>query len=243
MKRLNLDSEDDWTRLALLHRYAQVGHCVNGVTHDINNLLGAAMAYAELASLDTQITPETARMLDQIVDGITKCSVLIKSLTSIARKDRPDINLASPDKIMEEVLLLRDYELKMAQITVEKDFDGEIPSLPVDLPKMKLAFILLLMNAQEALRDKSERRIRMSAGKTPEGAYIELWDSGGGLDPEIVEEAFEPLTTFWPDGQHMGMGLYMARQIAALHGGDLTYSSDGGFRMTLKRDNGLRDQY
>ncbi|MDP1662455.1 MAG: cytochrome c3 family protein [Phycisphaerales bacterium] len=42
---------------------------MNGVTHDINNLLGAAMAYAELAALDPNLSPETTRMMGQIVDG------------------------------------------------------------------------------------------------------------------------------------------------------------------------------
>ena len=47
MDSFDPDSEQCKARLVQLHRYAQVGKCVNGVTHDINNLLGAAMAYAE----------------------------------------------------------------------------------------------------------------------------------------------------------------------------------------------------
>ena len=127
MEGINLESEDDLARLTHLHRYAQVGLCVNGVTHDINNLLGAAMAYAELAGLDPNLAPETARMMSQIVDGVSRCSQLIKSLTSIARRDRQDINLASPEQVMKEMLQLRDYELKMGQITLETDLDVQIP--------------------------------------------------------------------------------------------------------------------
>lgn len=239
MEGINLESDDDLARLTHLHRYAQVGLCVNGVTHDINNLLGAAMAYAELAGLDPNLAPETARMMSQIVDGVSRCSQLIKSLTSIARRDRQDINLASPEQVMKEMLQLRDYELKMGQITLETDLDVQIPSLPLDLPKVKLAFLFLLVNAEEALRDKNPRQLKVSAGATDDGAYVEIWDSGGGLAPAQIETAFEPLVSFWPEGNHLGMGLCAARKVAEMHDGVLSYSPEGGFRMTFKRENRL----
>lgn len=237
MEAFNVDSAEDMARLLQLHRYAQVGRCVNGVTHDVNNLLGAAMAYAELASLDENISPETAKMLSQIVDGVTKCSALVKSLTSIARRERPDVNLAPLDRVLDEMLLLRDYEMKMEQITVEKAYDSPFPSLPVDLPKLKLAIVFLLMNAQEALRGKQTRVMRLRARRVTDGAFLEIWDSGDGLAPDRVEQAFEPMTSFWPGHEHLGMGLYVARKIAEMHGGSLTYAPDTGFRMDFKFEN------
>jgi len=239
--RISLESDEGLARLAHLHRFAQVGQCVNGVTHDINNLLGAAMAYAELAALDPNLSPETTRMMGQIVDGASKCSLLIRSLTGIARRDRVDVNLISLDQVLKEILQLRDYELKIAQITLDLHVDEQIPALTVDLPKLKVALLYLLMNAEEALRGKEDRRLRVAAGTTEDGAFVEIWDSGGGIPPERVAEAFEPLTTFWPDSHHMGMGLYTARSVAEMHDGALTYSPESGFRMTLLRRNRLSD--
>jgi two-component system NtrC family sensor kinase len=233
------DSDQVKARLVQLHRYAQVGKCVNGVTHDINNLLGAAMAYAELASFDERISPDTARMLSQIVDGITKCSQLISSLTSIARRDRLDINLVAPDRLMDDVITLRDYELKMKQIAVEKVYDPEIGAMLLDLPKVKVALIYLLVNAQDAVSEKTDRRVRITIKGLEDFVEFQFWDSGGGLAPEHVESAFQPLTSHWGDGEHVGLGLFAARQIAELHEGGLTYDPAKGFCFRLKRDNGL----
>lgn len=238
---IRLESESDVARLLQVHRYAQVGRCVNGVTHDINNLLGAAMAYAELASFDPAVSPETARMLGQIVEGATKCSELVKSLTSIARRDRADINLVSLDKLLDEVLLLLDYEFKMAQITFERRVDPGLEPLPVDLPRLKIALLYLLLNAQQAVRGKDSRIVRVSIRNTPDGVCIEVWDSGGGLDPEIADRAFEPLTSFWGEGDHLGMGLYMARQVAEMHGGQLQFDADRGFCLSIRRRHDLND--
>lgn len=239
MDSFDPDSEQGKSRLVQLHRYAQVGKCVSGVTHDINNLLGAAMAYAELASFDEHISPDTNRMLGQIVDGITKCSHLISSLTSIARRERMDVNLVSGDRLMDDVLTLRDYELKMKQIAVEKIYAADIPAMPIDLAKVKVALIYLLMNAQDAVSEQADRRIRISVLALEDGIEYQIWDSGGGLAPELAESAFQPFTSYWPDGEHVGLGLFAARQIAELHEGTLTYSPEKGFCFFLKRDNGL----
>lgn len=238
---IRLESESDLARLLQVHRYAQVGHCVNGVTHDINNLLGAAMAYAELASFDPSVSPDTARMLAQIVEGATKCSELVKSLTSIARRDRADINLVSLDKLLDEVLLLLDYEFKMAQITFERRIAAGLEPIPVDLPRLKTALLYLLLNAQRAVRDKDRRIVRVTIVNTGDGACIEVWDSGGGLAPEFAERAFEPLTSFWGEGDHLGMGLYMARRVAEMHDGHLRYEDGRGFCLTIQRRHDLNE--
>lgn len=239
MDSFDPNSEQGKACLVQLHRYAQVGKCVNGVTHDINNLLGAAMAYAELASFDERLSPDTTRMLGQIVDGITRCSQLISSLTSIARRDRADINLVAPERLMDDVLTLRDYELKMKQITVEKVYDPGLSTMLLDLPKAKAALIYLLVNAQDAVSDKPDRRVRITVTGTADSVEYQIWDSGGGLAPEHAESAFLPLTTFWPEGEHVGLGLYAARKVAELHEGSLTFSPEKGFCLLLKRDNGL----
>lgn len=242
MDSFDPDSEQGKAQLVQLHRYAQVGKCVNGVTHDINNLLGAAMAYAELASFDERISPDTNRMLGQIVEGITKCSQLISSLTSIARRDRLDINLVSPDRLMDDVLTLRDYELKMKQIAVEKVYEPDIGAMLLDLPKVKIALIHLLVNAQDAVSDKPDRRVRITVRGLDEFVEYQIWDSGGGLAPEHIESAFLPLTSYWGEGEHVGLGLFAAGQVAELHEGSLTYAPETGFSLRLKRDNGLSKQ-
>ena len=241
MDRINLESDEGLARLAHVHRFAQVGQCVNGVAHDINNLLGAAMAYAELAALDPNLPPDTARMMGQIVDGASKCSLLVRSLTGIARRDRPDVNLASLEQVARDILQLRDYEIKMAQIALECHLDEPIPALPLDLPKVKIAILNLLINAEEAVRGIANRRLRLTVGPTEDGAFLEVWDSGAGMAPERMEEACAPLVTFWPEGHHLGMGLYTVRQVAQMHGGELAYSREGGFRMTLRRMNQLAE--
>ncbi|MCF6285137.1 MAG: HAMP domain-containing histidine kinase [Candidatus Hydrogenedentes bacterium] len=222
-----------------MHRNSEVCSCVSGVTHDVNNLLGAAMAYAELVSFDEGISDDSKKMLSQVVDGITKCSRLISSLTSISRKERPDINLVAPQQLMDEVLVLRDYEFKVRQITVERNFEINTGTLAVDLPKLKMALVFLLVNAQDAVENTAQKRVKVTVGNAGDDVYFDIWDSGPGLNSEQTEAAFDAFQTSWSDGTHMGLGLFSARKIAEFHGGSLTYTQERGFRLLIKRDNGL----
>ena len=242
MEPFDIDSDALQARVQHLHRRAQVGDCVGGVAHDINNMLGAAMAYAELVAYDEGVSDDSKRMLGQIVDGISKCSGLISSLTSISRKERLDVSLASPENLMDEALILRDYEFKIRQITVERDYHPGVATISTDLAKLKLALIYLLVNAQEALQDAPEKIVRIRVANVEGGVCFDVWDSGPGLAPDAVEKAFAPYYSTAPDGDRLGLGLSNARAVAELHDGSLTYTPENGFRLVVKHDNQLRAQ-
>jgi len=78
-----------------------------------------------------------------------------------------------------------------------------------------------------------------------ERATVEVIDEGPGVPPEVLPRIFERWVT--DKRQSGGLGLYLAKRIAAEHGGDLTVQSEPGkgarFRLTLpcrvKQDGGL----
>ena len=79
--QIDLNTDAGREKLTLLFRYAQIGRCVNSVTHDVNNYLGAIMAYAELIGLDAQLPDDSQRMIGEIVSAVRKSSDLINNLT------------------------------------------------------------------------------------------------------------------------------------------------------------------
>jgi len=235
---LDLRTEASGARLAQLFRYAQVGRCVNGVAHDINNVLGAIMAYTELVALDENLDEESRRMLDEVIKGVTKCSQFVSALTGIARKDKPNISVVDPAQMLEFVLPLRTYDLRKERIQFESEIEPGLPSIAIDVPKVQLALIYLLMNAQEALTDAGTKRVKLRARAADQGVVFEVWNSAPPIPPSLAEQIFEPLVTT-KEGHHLGMGLAAVREIAALHDGSIHYDPARGFVMYLPRENGL----
>lgn len=235
---VDLNAEDGYDRLARLYRYAQVGRCVSSVTHDMNNFLGAIMAYAELIGMDTPLEGESARMLHEIVDGVKKCSGLVNDLTAIARKERRDVSLVNPSDLVRRTLNLRRYDFRVGQIEIAESYAPDLGDLIVDRPRLEQAVIYLLNNALEAVLGTEGAAVRIDVMKEPGFAVVVIGDSGAPIAPAFRERMFEPFVST-KSGEHIGLGLAIARRTAEYHDGTLVYDPGRGFVLTLPMKNHL----
>lgn len=226
--------ESSREKFALLYRYSQVGHCVSSVTHDVNNFLGAILAYAELAGLEGNQTPESRRMLQEIMTAVRRSSRLINNLTTIARRERPDIRVVQPREVMEDVLDLRRYDLKVAHVSLETDYQDALPEISVDLPKLEQAIIYVLSNAIEALEEGEKRLLKVSVLAGNGNVEFRFWNSGGAVREDIRSRMFEPFFTT-KGGDHFGLGLWAARNNLRPQNGDVVYDPSCGFSIVVPR--------
>lgn len=87
----------------------------------------------------------------------------------------------------------------------------------------------LVINGIEAATVGSVRRkyVRIELKRTSSTrGRISFTDSGDGPEPDFAKRMFEPLATNKPDG--IGLGLFVAKQIAENHRGSLTYDRLNG---------------
>ena len=230
------ESEDGRHRLAAAHRYTQVGMCVSSVTHDINNHLGAVMAYAELLGME-HTDPETAHMVEEIIEAVKRSSALIEDLTALARKERDEVAKVSTLDIARRVVELRMYDMKIAGVRVSHHMPEEGRLLACERPKLEQALLYLISNSLDAIVGEESPTFRFTLEHTDEGAVFEVWDSGPGIPEDIGTSCFEPfVTTKGPP--HLGLGLFAASRIVASHHGTLSYSPEKGMRLMVPWKNG-----
>ncbi|NUM56225.1 MAG: HAMP domain-containing histidine kinase [Candidatus Hydrogenedentes bacterium] len=230
--RIDLTSDDARERLQRVFRHAQVGRSVSSVTHDLNNYLGAIMAYAELAGMDAGVTPDTKRMLGEVVNAVRKSSALVASLTDVARKEKPDVRIMDPAQLAERVLDLRRYDLRVANVALETRYDASLPLISINLPRLQLATMYLVSNAIEALDGRERKKLAVSVCRKDGGVEIVFADSAGPIDENVRAAMFDAFyTTKGID--HLGLGLALARATIEEHGGTLAYSPETGFVISL----------
>jgi len=233
LTRLDVGDPANRERLEQLFRYAQVGRCVNGVTHDINNHLGAAMAYAELALMDEGINEETQQTLEKVLTAIDKCGKLVSTLTAVARPMSDNTNMIDLNALIRGVLLLRDYAFRVAKIEIAPELAESMPSAIADGPKIQLAMLYIFLNIEEHFAQiQSKGAVAIHSYRDGNGLFIEIKNSGERIPEAAAAAMFEPYTTS-KQALNLGMGLALARKMLQTQNGDITYDAEHGFVLRL----------
>lgn len=240
-RTLDLESDDARKRIAELVAQGQTGRWLSSVAHDINNCLGAVMAYAELVSLEPSLSQDSSRMLAEIIRAAQKASLLLNHFVDLSRNRPSPARRVFPAKLLEQTLDLRRHDIKKAGATLETDFEQGLDAIAVDLPKMEHAILYVISNAIEAVEKAETRRIRVTLRRSDKALEIAFWNSGAAVPEQDRQRMFEPFFTT-KRGPHLGLGLPLAREIARLHGGQLTYSPERGFLLYVPHQNPFTDK-
>lgn len=108
-----------------------------------------------------------------------------------------------------------------------------------DAARLRQCIDNLIANAIEQSPDGGTVNIAIATEKLTDGEYahVQIIDEGPGVPPEILPRIFERHTTTTGKSRvgGLGLGLFLAKHIAELHGGDLTVESKlgRGARFTL----------
>ena len=108
---------------------------------------------------------------------------------------------------------------------VELELD-EGPRPSVDPVRIRQVLTNLLSNAARYTPPGSQIDVTLSqAGDTVE---LAVRDHGPGIPPEEAERVFQRHARLSGDGSGSGLGLYVSRELARAHGGDLLLGQPGG---------------
>jgi two-component system NtrC family sensor kinase len=153
----------------------------------------------------------------------------VQNLLSFARQRKPERSEVDVRKVLDETLALRDYDLKVNHINVEKDL-GEEPAMVVADPhQIEQVFLNIINNAVDAVLEtgragKLKIRIYFNSGFVA----VQFADDGPGIkDPKRI---FDPFYTTKNVGKGTGLGLSICYGIVKEHGGDITAhnANEGG---------------
>src|SRR5260221_14093340 len=207
-----------------------MGRLVAGVAHDLNTPLTSVIGYAQLLQeeLRDSAPGESPRAPEQlghdlrrIAEESERAARIVRNLLAFARRQsaaRAEQDIAD---VMNRVLALRAYEFRLNAIELETDFEPGLPPVLGDGGQLQQALLNLLLNAEQAMRARSVRRIRVGARHVPESDAVEVFitDSGHGIPDENLRRIFDPFFTTREVGEGTGLGLSICYGIVRDHGG------------------------
>ena len=149
------------------------------------------------------------------------------------------------NEVLRDVLKMSTTTLLGAGVIVEWIPAPDLPPVLGGATQLAALFRHLLANAIEAMNERhtGERIVRLVTLPHPDHVEVTIEDSGPGIPEEWRYKVFEPFfTTKGSERGHLGMGLSMAQETVARHGGlidlDPDYPSGCRMRVQIPRSQG-----
>ena len=215
-------------------KMSAVGQLISGVAHELNNPLTAILGYAQLlegAGLDARSTDYVRKLFKQA----QRTHRVVQNLLSFARQRKPQKQEVDLRKILEESITLREYDLKVNNVSLEREFPEQIPSVVADPHQLEQVFLNVINNALDAMVEGNGSGI-LKVRVFTKDAYVcvEFDDNGPGLkDPTRI---FDPFYTTKSVGKGTGLGLSICYGIVKEHGGEIVARNrdEGGATIEIR---------
>ena len=170
---------------------------------------------------DLQLGIETIKRRSE---GLLKFAETYRSLNKITKLNLKKIYVRD---IFENLLQLMLPTLEQKHIELETILKDTDISLEVDTDLLEQVMINLMLNAIEAVKEKPEPRIILSAYTSSNNkTIIKVADNGNGMPAELLDKIFIPFFSTKKSGG--GIGLSLCKQIMMLHKGNIHVQSVEG---------------
>ena len=237
-------------KLQHAQKLESLGVLAGGVAHDFNNLLMGILGNADLALQDLSPDSPVREYLESIMQSSRRAADLARQMLAYSGKGKFVIDTIEINELIGEISHLLGVSIAK-NATLQFNLAAGLPAFRGDATQVRQVIMNLIINASEAIgegsgvitittgveycdRDYLEKTefVNLAAADEPfaEGRYLylEVADTGCGMDAETRERIFDPFFTTKFTGRGLGM--------AAVHG--IVRSHSGTMKISSEPDRG-----
>jgi len=225
-----------------------LGVLAGGIAHDFNNLLVGILGNADLALDELDPGSSAARTVAEMKTAAKNAAELTRQMLAYSGRGKflvQPISLSDVVKTMGHLL-----EVSVSkQAVLRYRLADDLPSVEADVSQIRQVVMNLILNASEAIEGKSGvisvstgashcdteylERTYLNDGLPPgDYVYVEVADTGPGMDEETRDRMFDPFYTTKFAGR--GLGLAAVLGIVRGHKGAINVYSEAGEGTTVK---------
>ncbi|MCP4197841.1 MAG: PAS domain S-box protein [Proteobacteria bacterium] len=247
--------------LVQAEKMGSLGELAAGMAHEINNPLAGIVQNAEVAKrrlvenipANTTVADQLGikiedlhrymerrkihLLLDNIHDAGDRAARIVSNMLVFSRKSAGQFEPYPIAQLIEETIELaaNEYDLEknydFRKITIQRNFDSQIPAVVCEKAKLQQVFLNLLKNAAHALAESRAQvpRIEITTKLRQKMVHIVFEDNGPGFDQAVRRRVFEPFFTTKDVGEGTGLGLSVSYFIVTEdHQGQMMVESEKG---------------
>ncbi|MCL5744718.1 MAG: GAF domain-containing protein, partial [Acidobacteria bacterium] len=234
-------------KLRQAQKLESVGLLAGGVAHDFNNLLTGILGNASLAADLSPAQGPIQGLLADVVCAGEKAADLTRQLLAYSGKGQFLIEPLDLSEVVRGIANLVQVSIPRL-VGLRLVLAPDLPKIEADRCQIEQVIMNLGINAGEAIgekhgtvlirtgvRDLADRDLRESFPETAgvgRYVYLEVTDSGSGMDESTLRKVFDPFFTTKFTGR--GLGLAAVSGIVRSHRGAIQVSSAPGVGSTFR---------
>jgi PAS domain S-box-containing protein len=247
-KQAGADREKLQARLHQNQKFEALGTLAGGVAHDFNNILTGVINYMSIAREDCPPGhPAIRKYLDEAIKGSFRAKELVRQILLFSRSEETVRVPVKVAEVVDEVLSMLRATLP-ANIVIEAELERDIPCILANSTQIHQVLMNLCINGAQAMQSRGGRlSVKLSVRMVDaawsarlqdvgpgEYVWLEIADTGGGIDPAVFARIFEPFFTTKKVGEGTGLGLAVTRSVVQNHHGAISVQTQPGDGTTFE---------
>ena len=204
-----------------MEKFAATGRIARTIAHEVRNpLTNINLAVDQLKTEVVLQQDETSEMLFAMIKrNSTRINQLISDLLNSTKFSELTYEKISINDLLDETLKEAEDRIALTNVEVVKKYSTDVCDISVDKGKIKIAFLNIIINAIEAMENKTGSVLTLETKGENGKCKVIISDNGSGLDSESANRLFEPYFTSKPKGN--GLGLTNTQNIILNHKGEI----------------------
>ncbi len=213
------------------------------IGHDLSNPVNAVVMSARRLAGSANLSDGERASVQRIEHASERLAGMLDDLRDFTRTRLGGLLLVHREPC-DVSRLVRDVVAELQPVhpgrPVDVRCEGDL-ALQVDRKRLSQLLSNLVANALQHGAASCAVRVRVT--REGEALAVEVHNAGPAIQPALMARLFDPLPReVRSDDSHLGLGLYIARQIARAHGGDIAVESSDAigtrFRLRLPCEGG-----
>lgn len=245
-------SEEERLQLEAQVRQSQklesLGVLAGGIAHDFNNLLTGVLGNADIVLANLSPVSPVRPRVETIMRVAERAAELSSQMLAYSGKGTLSVSVIDLNEVVNEMEYLLDASV-FKKVALKYFLEDNLPSIEADVTQIRQIVMNLITNGSEAIGDDEGvvaiRTGIMKASREylaatyiddglPDGmhVYLEVTDTGCGMDEETRKNVFDPFFTTKFTGR--GLGLAATLGIVRGHHGAIEVESEPGQGTTFR---------
>ena len=211
-----------------LQQLTALGYLTATLAHDLGTPLHSIAGMASLLLEREGWPPDVARKLELIVQQTQRLNTVIQNVRRATRLPEAHFETITIRELLNETLSLVEPLLRKTDIALMVEHAERLPEIHADRYRIQTALFNLIQNAREAMPAGGRITVSSRADLARREVSVTVADTGGGIEPELMERVCEPFFSTHQTEGLRGLGLAIVQDIVKMHGGRIEIRSRPG---------------